>query len=151
MGKTNLKNYTSEVSSDKSLARIERLLVSAGAKRIMKEWNDKEMCCGISFQLSNASGVVSYQLPAKIEAVFNILYSKYSKPTVRSEEICWEQAERTAWKIICDWVEIQIAMIEMEQAKLAQVFLPYMHNGKQSFYEKMLTGDRVPRFLNGID
>jgi hypothetical protein len=34
-------------------------------------------------------------------------------------------ARKVAWRIIKDWVAAQLALIEAEQATLAQVFLPY--------------------------
>jgi len=35
------------------------------------------------------------------------------------------QARRIAWRFIKDWVAAQMALIEAQQATLAQVFLPY--------------------------
>lgn len=35
------------------------------------------------------------------------------------------QAERVSWRIIKDWVEAQIALVESSQAEMAQVFMPY--------------------------
>jgi hypothetical protein len=36
-----------------------------------------------------------------------------------------EQAARIAWRIVKDWVEAQLAIIEAEMASRPEVFLPY--------------------------
>ncbi len=36
------------------------------------------------------------------------------------------QAERIAWRICKTWLEAQITLINLEQAKLEEVFLPYL-------------------------
>ena len=36
-----------------------------------------------------------------------------------------EQAVKVSWRIIKDWIEAQMALVEAELAELAEVFLPY--------------------------
>ena len=50
------------------------------------------------------------------------------RPQAGTYERIKEQSERTAWKILCDWVEIQCSMIHLQQAELAEIFLPYYYN-----------------------
>lgn len=42
------------------------------------------------------------------------------------------QAIRTAWRVIRDWVEAQLALVEINMVTVPQVFLPYaiMRDGK---------------------
>jgi len=44
----NIKNYTSNIESSQSMARIEELLVEIGATTINKQYIDK-LCTGITF------------------------------------------------------------------------------------------------------
>lgn len=90
----NLKNYTSETPASTSMAKIEKNLVSAGARNIMKTYDDNQSCTAISFQLTVNNKVLGFQLPAKVEAIYQILYAKYTKPTEKSQDICRAQAER---------------------------------------------------------
>lgn len=40
-----------------------------------------------------------------------------------------------------DWIEIQISLIELEQAEFLQVFLPYIYDGKRTFFETIKAND----------
>ena len=53
-----------------------------------------------------------------------------------------KQARRTAWRNIKDWLDAQMALIETEQVKLEEIFLPYMTDGSgKTLYEYMKEGD----------
>ena len=56
-------------------------------------------------------------------------------------------SERTAWRIVKDWVEAQMALVETRMVTVPQVFLPYtlMRNGR-TLSE---TGAQDPKFLLG--
>jgi hypothetical protein len=51
----------------------------------------------------------------------------------------WRQkAERIAWRICKTWLEAQITLINLEQAKLEEVFLPYLViAGDKTLFETM--------------
>lgn len=143
----NLKNYTSEVPAITSMGRIEKNLVEAGATDISKKY-EGGICVAISFRLVIRSGhkdlamPMFFQLPAKVDACFNVLWKEVKKPLAGTKERTLQQAERTAWKIISDWVEVQLAMIKLEQAEVLQIFLPYVYDAAsdQTFYQKVKEG-----------
>lgn len=46
------------------------------------------------------------------------------------------QAARVGWRILKDWIEAQLALIETGMVTIEQVFLPYVQNDKgQTLYE----------------
>jgi hypothetical protein len=49
-----------------------------------------------------------------------------------------EQALRVSWRILKDWVEAQIAIVETKMVQIEQVFLPYaiMPDGRM-LYERV--------------
>lgn len=139
-----LKNYTSTVPADTSISKIERLLVSVGATSISKEYQDLKLI-SISFLITQNNNTIPFKLPARVNQVEDILKAEIKRP--KSDGSTYrrikDQAERTAWKIIHDWVEVQISMIKLEQAELMQIFLPYVFNietGKTYFEALKETG-----------
>ena len=132
----NLKNHTSEVDAHTSLSKIEKALVEAGALSIQKLYANKE-CTGVSFGMRVNDRFVTFLLTAKTKEVYEHLLNQRQRREQRTLEACQKQAVRTAWKIISDWVDIQLAMIQLEQVEPLQAFFPYLHDGQTSFYEKL--------------
>ena len=121
----NLKNYTSSVSVVNSINKIEHRLVSAGATHIAKVYDDEKNVKGITFQIPVNDKPLIFKLPAKSESVFNVLWGGVRRPRPETKENIQQQAARTAWKLLSDWVDIQISLIKIQQVELLEVFLPY--------------------------
>ena len=52
-----------------------------------------------------------------------------------------QQANRTAWRIIKEWIVAQMALIETEMVSMEEVFMPYMLTGRQTLYQALANGD----------
>lgn len=143
-----LKNYTSTVPANRSIAQIEAKLVAKGATQIMKEYKDEQVIA-IAFILSVEGVAMPFKLPARVENCGKILLANLSsRAQPQTIKKIPEQAERTAWKIVLDWVDVQLSMIELAQVEFMEVFLPYLYNGvtKQTYFE-MLKGDGLQKLL----
>lgn len=139
----NLKNYTSTVDASKSMAKIEEMLVEIGASDINKKYENK-ICTGITFLLFdlNIGKSIAFKLTADVDSVFRVLYEKIKRPTASNKQSTMQQANKTAWKLLSDLVEIQCSTILMGQAKPLQIFLPYVYDieNNQTLYEKVIAG-----------
>jgi len=58
-----------------------------------------------------------------------------------------EQAVRTSWRIIKDWVEAQMALVESELADVSEVFLPYAITQNGSTLYEEIQGKRLNLLL----
>ncbi len=133
-----MKNYTSQVPIERTISQIEKVLAKAGAVNVFKNYKNGEIE-SINFSLyDNISGKkVFIQLPANVEAVEAVLKQGLKKPRKESLTRIKEQAGRTAWRLMLDWVSVQMSLIEMNQVEALQVFLPYIWDGNRTFYSAL--------------
>lgn len=138
----NIKNYTSTIDASRSMARIEELLVEIGATNINKQYANK-VCTGITFLLYDhqLQQTLPFHLKAQVEECFTILWKDVKRPRPDTRAITQQQANRTAWKILSDWTEVQCSMILLGQAKPLQMFLPFMYDTKnnETLFDKVPT------------
>jgi len=139
----NIKNYTSTIDASRSMAKIEELLVEIGATNINKQYVEK-VCTGITFLLfdQQLQKTLPFHLKAQVQECFVILWKDVKRPRSDTRAILQQQANKTAWKILSDWTEIQCSMILLGQAKPLQMFLPFMYDMKTSetLFDKVTNG-----------
>jgi hypothetical protein len=134
-----IKNYTSTVAVSRSIQHIEDCLIRRGAKNILKEYDENKKLASICFTLTVDGKETPFKLPASVEQVKKILKASVRRPTSATYEKIKDQAERTAWKLQSDWVDIQMSLIELNQVEILQVFLAYVYDParQQTYFEKM--------------
>lgn len=124
-----IKNYTTSIAEDKTVAEIQMLLAVKGARSIQIEYDEKARPSSVSFIIIIQDTPVPFRLPCNFDGVFRALKAEYKSHSSRIQyernPESMNQARRCAWRIVKDWVAAQMALIEAEQATLAQVFLPY--------------------------
>lgn len=139
----NLKNYTSEIRPEVSMGNIERKLIEIGANHISKKYEDK-ICKGITFLYFDEkhNRTLAFHLKAQVSECYTILFNQYKKPTADTKIRVLNQASRTSWKILSDWVDIQCSMILLGQAEPLQMFLPFVYDiaTEETLYDKLKSG-----------
>lgn len=139
----NIKNYTSTIEASRSMARIEELLVEIGASNINKQYSNK-VCTGITFLLfdQQLQQTLPFHLKAQVEECFTILWKDVKRPRPDTRSALQAQANKTAWKILSDWTEVQCSMILLGQAKPLQMFLPFIYDTKsnETLFDKVTSG-----------
>lgn len=118
-------NYTTSISTDKTAGEIQKKLAATGAQAVLTEYDQDGIMLAMSFRIQTTHGLLSFRLPINIEGVYQSMVKDRSIPR---RLISYQQASRVALRIIKDWIEAQIAIIQAGQAELAQVFLPYAQN-----------------------
>jgi len=145
-----LKNYTTTIAPEKSIAEIEANLSMHGATDIHKQYDGQGNIVAISFGINTEHGFLPFRLPAKPEAVRQILIDEKAKgklniPKKTASDI--GHARRVTWRIIKDWIDAQIALIEMNMAQIEEIFLPYMLNPQGETLFDALAEDGFKKLL----
>lgn len=141
----NIKNYTSNISADVTIARIERLIVDAGATGIAKEYEQGRVKA-LVFQLPYDSQKLpmTIKLPANVDGCVDALWDDYKKhiknKTRKTRDDFTEQGAMTAWKLQQDWVHVQVTLMRLNQQTGIQAFMAYIYDGQQTYYERLQAG-----------
>lgn len=115
-----LLNYTTKVPAATTVAQIQAILVKYGATDLLMQY-DAGQIKALSFKVKTLQGTVAITLPADVAATYRVL-----RKTAPRAYWDMDRARNVAWRIIKDWVEAQMALIQTEMVTLAEVFLPYV-------------------------
>ena len=140
-------NYTTQIKPEKTIAEIETMLAQTGANKILKDYDGEGNVETISFMIETPQGIVPVKLPLKLKAVMQVINTQtgeYRRTNSGQKRVIpqryyndMDQARRVGWRIIKDWLEVQLALIQLEMVKFQEIFLPYIirKDGKTVYEE----------------
>jgi len=114
-------NYTTTIASEKSIAEIQICLVKHGAHKIVTDYENGAPS-SVTFCLTLGDKMVAFALPANYSGVLKAMQKEKNIPRSKCTQ---EQAQKVAWRIVKDWVQAQMAIVEAQLADVTEVFLPY--------------------------
>ena len=111
-------NYTTKIDPQKTVGEIQAILARHEALQIMLDYQAGHISA-VSFTIDTPGGVRGVRLPANVDGVQRALAQQKVK-------VDRDQAERVAWRIVKDWLEAQMAILEAQMVDLDEIFLPYL-------------------------
>lgn len=130
-----LLNYTTSIEASKTVMEIQKVLVTHGAKSILTNYDANGIIESLSFLVNTPQGEVGIKLPVNPDAVLKVMAKQHIPCRLQTKS----QAVRVAWRIVKDWVEAQMAILETEMVNLDQIFLPYIETQSgQTVYQLFL-------------
>ena len=138
-----LLKYTTRIDYHKTVWEIQVLLAEAGASGTSVDYDDNAAPQSVSFVILVNDQFVNFRLPSNYAGVLKIIQEENALAKRLQTE---EQAKRIAWRITKAWIEAQLSIVEVDQAALAEVFLPYAVTSSgltlyQQFEQGRLLGD----------
>jgi|SRR5687768_3545315 len=116
-------NYTTKIDAAKTAGEVQAILAKAGATGVAVQYDAGEPVA-LGFTANTPFGLREFALPADWQAVQRVLRKQRVQPSFQTDE----HAKRVAWRIVKDWVEAQLAIIQTEMVTIDQVMLPYMRS-----------------------
>ena len=117
-------NYTTTIEPEQTIAEIQKMLTKHGVQGILTEYEGPNVS-SVSFRMLIGEKMIDFRLPCKWRGVRTV-FNKQGVRSVRHKDKSLDnQAVRTSWRIVKDWVEAQLALVEVNMVTLPQVFLPY--------------------------
>jgi hypothetical protein len=135
-----LLNYTTKVSAITTIAQIQGILVKHGATDTLTQFEGGRVKA-LSFKVNTPQGPLAITLPVDVAATQRVL--KRTAPRSFWDE---DHARDVAWRIIKDWIEAQMAILETEMVTMAEIFLPYVvtNDGRTVFDRLKDTSFQIP-------
>ncbi len=113
-------NYTTKVPASQTVLEIQNKLAHKNARRISVEYDNEHNPTSIDFEILVCEQPVRFRLPCNVDGVQRAM--KRDRAAGRDDR---NRVRRVAWRIVKNWVDAQLAMIEANQVEMAEVFLPY--------------------------
>lgn len=126
-------NYTSTIEPEQTISEIQKMLSRHGVMAMMTEYDGPQVSA-VSFKMNVEGQPMGFKLPCNWRGVREVFREEgISQGKIKHRDKSLDnQAVRTAWRIIKDWIEAQLALVEVNMVTIPQVFLPYaiMRNGQ---------------------
>ena len=137
-------NYTTKIEAEQTIGEIQKMLSRHNVMAMMTEYDGPHVSA-VSFKMNVKGQPMGYKLPCNWRAVFEIF--KEQKIPLKHGGTREAQAIRTSWRVIKDWIEAQLALVEINMTTIPAIFLPYtIMKGGQTLAEKL---EQDPKFLLG--
>ncbi len=134
-----IKNYTTSIDPTKTIGEISQILARKGARKIVTDYDDDGNPVSLTFWLNLEGCETFYSMPCNWQGVLNAM----EREKVERSKLTKTHALRVSWRIIRDWIDAQMAIIEASLVTIDQVFFPYrlLNNGKTIY--QALTGENI--------
>lgn len=126
-----VRNITTRIAVEKTIMEIEQKLVKYGVVGVLKEYSGQRITC-LSFGIKHENAKIPFKLPINVERARAIIVKAVNEGKLQKkylqEPLRTEQAERVSWRIVKDWIDSQLSLVEINYADMIQIFLPYVYN-----------------------
>lgn len=132
---------TTAIPPERTAAEIHTLLVTAGARQVLTEYNDRREITGIHFVMNISGQAIPFKMPVRTEPLLDHFIRRARKGghylSQQKTEDLKQKAKRVAWRQLLRWIEAQLAFIDAGMAEPAEIFMPYLQvSATETLYQR---------------
>lgn len=127
-----IKNYTTEINVEKTMLEIEKILAQYGSSHIYKMYDDEGNPKALAFKKQIGDQMIAFKLPMEEEKILQVFREDLNNHKIEKRYVNLDQARRTGWRLVKDWVDAQMSLVRIHLVKFEEVFLPYMFDEKNN-------------------
>jgi hypothetical protein len=143
-------NYTTSIDAEKTALECVTMLMKHGARNVALSVGEDRNPDGLDFAIQLPWGVTrAYSVPINIAGTERALKKAVAARRIRPGFATPDQARRVAWRVMKDWLEVQIALIEAGAVELEQVMLPYMRVAADKTVYSVWVADEMRQLEGG--
>ena len=130
-----LKNTRSR--SPNVFTRIQKILIEHGAREFTFELDGQGHYTALKFALLVHDRLLHVRMSANVDKVRKALMQRATTNVQVNQAM--KSAYQVAWANVRDWLDVQMALVDINMVEIPQIFLPYalMDETGQTFYEVM--------------
>lgn len=121
-------NYTTKVDPMNTATECIKMLAAHGATDIGLT-SDRGTPTGLVFVHETPWGKRQFTMPLSIDGVERELARAYREGRIQRSYTGRDHATRVAWRVLKDWLEVQLALIDAGVQELHQLMVGYMNVG----------------------
>lgn len=126
-------NYTTKIDASRTIGEVQGMLAQRGAKEILIQYTNG-VPTSLMFSIEIGGETFSYSLPCRWQAVQKLLECEARESRYKTSV----HARNVGWRVIKDWIEAQLSLVETGMVEIGEVFLSYqLTDGKVTVYERM--------------
>lgn len=146
-------NYTTKIDAWQTISEIQQILSKHKATHFSIR-NEGSRPVAVSFSIDFNGQPLNFLLPCSHKGIWQLLRNDkkatvvMSKAKIKNDE---DQSFKIGWRIVKDWIEAQMALVEVEMVKIEEVFMPYLiiNAAGETLSQKMLHGGGLKQLSNG--
>lgn len=139
-----LKNFSTEIKVESTMYEIEFLLSKHGVTHIFKMFDSGGRPEALAFKCLIRNQLLAFKLPMELDKIMQVFKKQVEAGKLPKRYLeDREQARRTGWRIIKDWLDSQMSLIQVNLVTIDQVFLPYLYDERKNktMYEMLRDRD----------
>lgn len=140
-----IKNYTTQLSDAQIFEAIGKTLSSHKARRVTFDYDDAGRAVAIEFIVEVGKESCAFRLPARFQKAEPLVaQARKAARLAASGPALSDALYRVVWAVIRDWLDAQMALIDIGPSSIEEVFLPYLVEGNKTLFERFAEQRALP-------